>query len=561
VYAPSQVGKRAINWARHFAPALILCFFFGFCLTLVQDYGSGQDEGVQMRFYQAQLEKWRMSSSISDIKDTDYYYGMLFEAFSYYLTPNIHFPHLTAEGSAYVSKHYVTLLFCFLGYVGLYIALRQWCGVIAAMMLSIATLGLNPHYFMHSFIDPKDAPYAAILTFSCVMCALCLTRLHEHIPHSAQWRHFRTCIYYAAGIGLWIGLAASLRAAGVILLAYAGMAWLMTADWRALRRVEISWLLLLLIMLALTAAVVLFSVIAFTTPVARLDPLGWTFRAVMLVIDFTRWSGCTMMEGRCVDVIQMTHDYLITWVMAQTPIATLILAPGGIIIFFLRWRELPVRTRLVSIMLFLQVFLLPLYLSLARTRLYNGGRHFMFMGPAMSFFSAVCILQLWRWRSAWACRIPVLALVTFLYGRVALDMIELHPYEQAYLNELVRRNQIIGRNWYIQLPTVIYKELHSWARENLGDDIVYNPHSNTLGRYEENDEACFYQAPKMIQMPLSKLSEHPEMYLLVDYHLGAINEQAYVGCESKYKVTRWLGAQSLRIGEIWDCMQHELNKN
>lgn len=547
--------------AQIWLPWVLLAGFLLFCLSLVLDYGSGQDENWHMPYYAMQLKKWRYATSFDQITEINYFYGMLLDALAYYLSPDITVPGLTQEGNVYVAKHYVTLVFCFTAYLGLYFGLRVWCSNVMAMVLAIALLALSPQFFMHTFNDPKDAPFAAILMLSGVMCGLCVAKLQEHLPHATQWRGYRWCLFYAAAIGVWIGLATSMRVAGLMLLGYAGIAWLLTVDWRSLRKMGFVSSVTMLTVCALVCVALLLLIVAWVTPTARLNPVMWIIRGTEIVADFHRWRGCTVTNGVCINVNSMTSDYLITWVLAQTPIPTLVMTVGGVVIFLLRWRSLPVATRTMSLIVLLLLVALPVYLSLAKTRLYNGGRHFMFMAPPMAYFSAVCLLQVYRWRRHLAYRSLVLALVLFLYGRVATEMIHLHPYEQAYINEIFRREKPIAKNWYIQLPTVIYKEMFDWARVHLGTDITYTSFSNTWGgNWGEHNESRFYQSPNMRQVEQNETKKYPHAYLFVDYHLSAIMRHHYIGCESKYVIRRMLGAQALRIAEIWDCRQRTLRE-
>ncbi|HEY5467101.1 MAG TPA: glycosyltransferase family 39 protein [Clostridia bacterium] len=218
------------------------------------------------------------------------------------------------------------------------------------------------------------------------------------------------------------------------------------------------------------AAVAVFCLLyVLLTPAMWQAPLAFMKYLVSNAADFSRWDGLILFDGEIYrhSVNGLPGYYLLQMFALTTPVYTTLLIMIGLIAlsidaFKKKGQFLKSETHLILLMITI-ICILPLaYAVIARTRVYNGWRHFYFIyGPLLilaSYGMAVLKNQLAvkpRQRFAAALLIGCLAFS-------ALGMIINHPFEFAYYNFLAGKQA--GKNY----------ELDYWnvSAMNLLDDLL-----------------------------------------------------------------------------------------
>ncbi|HXY42238.1 MAG TPA: hypothetical protein VEQ10_21355 [Vicinamibacteria bacterium] len=411
--------------------ALLVAVLLALMLATFLDYGITVDEPVQNR-YGNRLLRWyhTFGADRAAVEQNDTaYYGGLFE--------------LAAKGAEAVSplglyetRHLVNAL---VGFTGVLAALwmgRRLAGP-AGGLLATVMIAATPAFYGQCFNNPKDLPFASLWALAAAaLMSLGLDRLP-----GPGWRVLARLL----GAGALVGLAAAVRVAGLALLGFAGLAWLVSL-WAERRRVvhpsrplwrDLGRVFLDLAIVTSTAWLVM----VLFWPYAQLDPFGNPFEAFHafshywnpVAVEYAGVLTTSDEVGRFymprLFAITLPESYLVAAVMGLWRVATV-----------LRHAPLPEETwsKLHHFGWLLTVTLLPLlWAVVAGTPFYNGSRHLLFVVPGLAALAGVS--------AAWWLRspLPVAARATgalLLAGTVFLtvrDMAELHPYESVYFNRLL----------------------------------------------------------------------------------------------------------------------------
>lgn len=329
----------------------------------------------------------------------------------------------------------------------------------AAGFFSLVLLALTPPFYGHAFNNPKDVPFAAMFA----LAAVAVLRAGGHWDRWHGWR--------IAGAGVAIGLVAGERVAGLAFLGYAPALWLAVlwlenhsstavstvAD--RLKRLGGAWLL---------TCVLAWAVMLAFWPWAQIQPLAHPWKAIRM---FSRFWNCMVVffDGQYACSGLVSRFYLPTWFSLTLPETYLVAFVLGLLALarLLRTRPLPVptRVRLLQAAWLGSIVAVPaLWAVAARTPLYDGLRHFLFVMPPLAVLAGASVASFMRA----ADRVPrILAGVALAATGAAslVGMIELHPYQAVYFNRLVAGGleraitRYEGDYWCLS-----YKEGAEWLR-------------------------------------------------------------------------------------------------
>ena len=434
---------------------LLLLALAGIMLATVLDYGMTGDEGVQHR-YGRKLLRWYagLGAEGAPAAEGDIaLYGGLFEVVAESAV-------LVSPLDAYQTRHVVNVLFGLVAFVAV-LGMGAYFSGGSGAFLSVLFLALTPTFYGHSFNNPKDIPFAA--TFALAVWAL--LRASETLPRVAWGR--------VLAAGLAVGLTAGVRVTGMALFGYGLLLWSGTLLLKTkadggpgrpvrgdLARVGAAWLLLV---------GVGWTVMVACWPWALGDPLRNPFRAQRAFSDF--WdSAVVFYDGRLVLSGEVSRFYLPNWFALVLPELYLVAFVMGAVRLLLLRQQRPLgpeaRIRLVQWGWLVVVAGLPVaWVVVARTPLYDGMRHFLFVVPILAVLAGSCAasyLRVRRWSADKV--IGSMALVASCLVTL-LDMVELHPYQAVYFNRLVagglRRalTRYEGDYWCLT-----YKEGTEWLR-------------------------------------------------------------------------------------------------
>ncbi len=319
------------------------------------------------------------------------------------------------------------LMGAIVGMIGLVMVWRlaRRAGGPIAGLTALLLLALCPVFYGHTFMNPKDAPFAVAMT----VLMLGLVRLVQEYPSPSP----RTVLIVGLGAGLSLGC----RVLGGLTLIYAtvGFLPLLVNDIRvsgartAAQRLGHAGVLLL------PGLIVGYLVMALIWPWSIIEPAN-PFRAVTYFSHFFEKPWKEMFDGVLVSVPDMPWSYLPTLFTLQLPEPLIILTTFGIAgtILVLIRRETSPRDRSILLMLTLAA-ILPLAIAMVkRPALYNGIRHFIFVIPPMAVLGGIAFAGILRRTKGRALKGAWIGLFAIGLLMPLSEMIRLHPYQYTYFN-------------------------------------------------------------------------------------------------------------------------------
>lgn len=334
----------------------------------------------------------------------------------------------------YDTIHLFGALLGVLGIVGAWRLARSLGGPVAGLV-SVLLLCTTPVWWGHMFNNPKDLPFAVGYVWA--LHALVGVVRQFPRPTPGAW----------ARLAVLVGLAMSVRIAGMLLLCYlvgaaAGFAILRG---RAGRSVDLGvrtfGRLLKPVLATIGGAWVV--MLAFW-PWAQLDPIRRPFLALGRMSRFTIHERKMPFAGEELLTTEPRPDYLFHYFGLKLPAVVLVLFVVAVVLGALALRKSRRdRLRLYDLAVWgtvaVAIAFPPLYAIVARSVLYDGLRHFLFLVPIMVAVGAVGIVVLAR-RHFRASKLAVAGFCVGMAGlqaRVVPEMIELHPNEYVYFNQFI----------------------------------------------------------------------------------------------------------------------------
>lgn len=280
--------------------------------------------------------------------------------------------------------------------------LPGWWPLVAAVLVA-----LTPRYLGHSFGNFKDIPFA--VAWLAALDTL-LRAVKTPTPRTICWH------------GVALGALLVVRVGGLMFLPVSGVGLLIAA-----RRAAPGWRPLLAWS---TAALVLAVALHYLSyPYVLMHPIRGMAELIATQADFD-WAGNTLTLGALLEPKALPWWYAPLWLGITLPEVVLAGLATGTAIGLTR-RRLPEP----ALALILVATLLPLaYVVVARSPLYDGPRHLLFLMP----LAAILATRGWhavhtRLPTRWA--VPgVLALAGIV---LAVQIVRLHPYQTVWFNQLV----------------------------------------------------------------------------------------------------------------------------
>ena len=311
-------------------------------------------------------------------------------------------------------RHMVNAVF---GWVGILFG-----GLMAARLfgtragwLAALLLASMPRYIGESMNNPKDLPFA-VLMLAGYYYVLTITPQYPYL----SWSH-------AVKLGVTIALTLNVRAMGLVLLGYAGLAvaaaMLVARDWSPAHVGRT---------IARAAAMTFIALLGGSAfwPWAQEQPLTRPFEAFFLTTGFN-WGNPSLFMGRGVAGTEVPWYYLPTWVGLIVPAVVL----GGMLISL--WRLSAVSRSRVQLAVIWAFVLLPATAAIVqRVSLYDGIRHMFFIVPPMAVIAAAG----WDWviaSSRGRRRLVAVALLTVLVAEPLIFQLRNHPNQNVYFTPLI----------------------------------------------------------------------------------------------------------------------------
>lgn len=322
------------------------------------------------------------------------------------------------------ARHLGTVAFAVLGFLYTVRLARllagPWAGFLAAVLLAT-----TPRWTGDAMFNPVDIPAGAMY----VVGLYTLARI-AGAPERASFGAW-------ARFGLAAGLTLSVRAIGLLLFFYAGLAlvaWVLLARPRgAALRTEGARVVAGFALATAVAAVVALAL----WPRLLVEPIV-TLEDTLLRTNSYPWPGSVLFGGRYYSARELPSSYLAVWFGISTPLACL-LGLGLGAVSARTWlpfeRGAWARTLLVVFALLFP----PGYATLQRATIYDGIRHFLFLLPPLVVLAAAGWSAALTRSARLGRRVPlaVAALLAAMVAEPVLWYVRSHPYQYTYFNPLV----------------------------------------------------------------------------------------------------------------------------
>lgn len=391
-----------------------------------RQHGISNDEYVQHTYGQMLLDWYQ-----SGFKDQDafhyrnlYLYGGLFDIIAAALDPYI--PVMIWD-----IRHLLSASFGLLGFYGVS-RFAYLLGGERLALLAMTLLFLTVSWSGTMFTHTKDVPFATCMLWALYATAL-VVRDMENVSGKA-----------IVLLGFAVGGALGLRVGGAFAVIYLVLLVLARVflDHRA-ERTPIWSRLLRMVVVLLPAAVLAFVFMAMCWPWSVIEPDNLLEAAKSFShFDFNMQ---TIANGVVYNISEVPRSYLFQYLAVKLPETALL----GIFSLPVLWfahrsalRMTDQSTRMVMYTLLVGILFPLVFVMDDRPALYNGVRHFTFLLPLLTIFSAWAIVAVWQafaqshlharvaYQALWAGVLGGLMLVTLV------DIVQLHPYQYARLNRL-----------------------------------------------------------------------------------------------------------------------------
>lgn len=338
-------------------------------------------------------------------------------------------------------KHGFTFVFSMIAYLSVAGIVSRLIGKAYAWIGPVA-LFLFPRFWGHSFFNPKDIPFAAMLTLGTYLGG-CLIATFNQIDLKPAKHSIRRAYIAAALYGCLVGLVTGVRIGGLFLLGFVFLAHIATRvpTWiktRQLRTVTLRLTGLYALMLstwALTTTVV--------HPAAWANPVKWLIETLVYLSNHG-WSGSVLFAGNYISAQSLPWSYLPTWLLITTPIFMLVAVGLGFLFMVFRYKTMNHDQKALILLVLLQIAFFPTVAIVKQSTLYDGIRQFLFILPAAAIIASLGIVWFYKaWiNNKWLNKIlprriaplSFLILSVVIVSPTVLDIFHLHPYEYVYFN-------------------------------------------------------------------------------------------------------------------------------
>ena len=276
---------------------------------------------------------------------------------------------------------------------------------------------LTPSLLGHSFVNPKDIPFALFYT------VYTFTLVRRFTSKELRW-----LVWSVIAAGLLVNQK-FVAIVPVLLTEMVFFAIQYPSTRSVLRLFLFPWGALLLALL--------------------LQPASWGLPPWVYLSDafetFARheWGGCMWWGNSCVGINQpgwLTYRYLWNWWSVKWPFLIVLLVGVQLIwcIYRLIKSSPTLKWRSPWLLLLAQLSFVPVLAVLRQSNLYDADRHTLFIYPALAVISAAGFERIWELNRFLIIRKILLVSTAILSLSVVVDDLVLHPYQSAYLNELGR---------------------------------------------------------------------------------------------------------------------------
>ena len=403
-----------------------LFLIYGICVY--RDYGFSWDEGIERN--SSLITYGYLFPSVKEtVTDTlnfeglaefheykDRYYGMAMQL------PLVAAEHLTGFTMDYQQIYYMRHLYVFLWFwaasVCFYFLCRRFVKKDGLALVGVALLILSPRILADSFYNIKDSLELSLYIISAWLGIRFLDR--------PNWKRMMTFAFMGA-------LCTNARIVGAIVIAACLAVGIFRAGCQEGHRHDIK--------LFLGAGICSIVFYIALSPITWENPVQGIIGTLERFSSYDSYTNGVWFMGKSYSPSDLPWYYLHVWILATTPVITLILLAAGIgtQLFAAAGRY---KNRMgLSDSSYNKVFMglltaVPLlYAIIRKPVLYNGWRHMYFLYPFLAFFAFLGFCFLWSRFKKTAGIVTALGLLLVISW-----IIRYHPYEYVYFNAIGRVN-------------------------------------------------------------------------------------------------------------------------
>ena len=443
-FKPANGAESPIFRFLFLAVSILLLFLMP---SLSSDYGITGDELVQKTYGEKVLQYYKTDGkdkSALEYKNL-YYYGGLFDYTAAWLNEKM-------DGDEYEVRHWLNAIFGFIMIFFTGLLAKEVSGSWRVAFIALLFITLSPRIFGHSMNNPKDIPFAAAYAFT----LLYLVRFIKQLPRPGT----KTVLMLIIGVSA----AINVRVGGILLIAYlglfTGLSYLFRNDLKPYLK-NIPHLLKIAV-IGLVVAIGGYLGGLLFWPYGAQAPFKNPLEALGEMSNFS--TGIRMLfQGEHLWSDELPWYYIPKYISICTPIVVLI---GGLLFLGFVFTKFNTQKRLPLLLLaFAGIFPIA-YAIFKNSSLYDGMRHFLFVMPVLVALSAWGWNQLINLKPLPAFKYGIGALLAVLLALPLKAMIEQHPYQYTYFNEISGGAEYVATNYEMDYWMNSIKQMCEWLVEN-----------------------------------------------------------------------------------------------
>jgi hypothetical protein len=449
-------------------------------------------------------------------------------------------------------KHPLTFLTSLLAYGAVAAIVRIWWGGQSAW-LGVVVLALFPRFWGHSFFNHKDIPFAAVFALS-ILAGVYLVNEYLQEPEKALEppgpAPYKigplTCdrrLVYAALYGVLAGILTGIRFGGfmILLITYLGAIIVRLG----LPRAGLGQSLLRVTGYHSVTALVCLGVTLLSYPASWSAPVQWLWNAKSTMANYP-WQGVVLFHGSLYPNGAVPWYYIPGWFLISVPVILQVLFGLGLVVLARRYANFSRVQRIGTVLVLLQVFLLPLGAIAQGSAIYNEIRHFSFITPGIAAIATGALLWIYQvLRHRWWQR-AVIACSLIISSQIVWDMAQLHPYEYLYFNRLSRAVAQAPTAYETDYWGLSARAAMEWINDNGQPDlpVLIGVNIRSASIYAARDRTYLPFAPDS----LKQLKQQP-FYYLASPVLSYRYQDFFRSCPLVHQVQR----QDLKLTLVRQC--------
>lgn len=408
---------------------------------IYQDYGLSWDETTQ-RSIGYHAYRYAFENNNYYLQFVDNVYGVGFELPLVLLEKGLR---LTDYRDIFIFRHLVNILFfSFACFIFFRLNIKLFKSIQVAIFPTLMLI-LMPRIFGHAFFNSKDIPFLSMYIF-------CFYALYNYL----QKPKFKQLVIMSVLAGWLINF----RVMGILFFGSVILVIVLQAIQQ--KKIKQLWHTVFFIVIAVSCLISAW-------PYLWIDPLG-NFKNAFVVMSKYRWSGTYLLNGVVYHEGEHVGRYLFRWIGITVPVLYLIVGFLGTIFFLIKNILIPKKIfdepfKLMG-WIFLGHVLAPIIAVIYfNSVLYDDWRQLYFIYVPFLFFAGYFFLIIFENKSGWFKFIAAGTAGYFIF--ILVQMVQLHPYQHVYFNELVSHKNNFLQEHYDQdyWGTSFYDGLN-WVLKN-----------------------------------------------------------------------------------------------